>query len=356
VIAAGCRFGFTTSTNEIGDRDAGTATPDTLELDAFVEPNVVFVTSMPVVMTTLASRAAADAHCQAAADSVGLAGTYVAWVSTIAEPARLRIGNARGWVRMDGKPVIDDMATTLATGRIWNPIAFDELGAQRSGQGFQTGTAPDGNVGFNCNDWTNTAGSTTMADAGGGTQSWTSVFGQIAVCNQNNMGLLCFGVDRVARVEPPAEQGRKAFISDAPWIPSSGRADADARCQADAMAAGVPGSFKALLSTTTSPAISRFNTTTPWVRVDGVLVGSDLTRINAPVNVTASGTYIDDILNWSGATSISATPALADNCSNWSLTTGSSWIGRASRSGGSLFGGGTGGCGSTTNRIWCLEE
>lgn len=257
---------------------------------------------------------------------------------------------------MDGKPVIDDMATTLATGRIWNPIAFDETGALRSGQGFHTGTAPDGTVGYNCDDFTNTAGSTTMADPGGGTQSWTSVFGQIAVCNQNNMGLLCFGVDRVARVAPPAEQGRIAFISSAPWIPSSGRASADTQCQTDATAAGLAGSFKALLPTTTSPAISRFTTTTPWVRVDGVSVGSDLTRINASVNVTATGTYVDDILNWSGATSISATPALADNCSDWSVTTGNSWIGRVSRSGGSLFGGGTYPCSGTSNRLWCLEE
>jgi hypothetical protein len=84
-------------------------------------------------------------------------------------------------------------------------------------------------------------------------------------------GLICLERARAAHVAPPAQGGRFAFVSEAEWRPGGGLADADATCQAEAVAAGLPGTFLAMLPTGTGGAETRFDLGgAPWCRVDGV--------------------------------------------------------------------------------------
>src|SRR5204862_6444894 len=98
-----------------------------------------------------------------------------------------------------------------------------------------------------------------------------------------------------------------------------GLAAADARCQQDASAAGVTGTFRALLSTTTMPALDRFLPlpAQPWVRVDGVATTRDFVTWDAPIDVTANGTHVNTRV-FSGSSS-PTTKALSatETCNNW---------------------------------------
>jgi hypothetical protein len=70
--------------------------------------NFVFVTSSAHAPIELGpDLGAADAICAARATEANLPGTYVAWLSTSTRQARDRLAGARGWVRVDGRPVAD---------------------------------------------------------------------------------------------------------------------------------------------------------------------------------------------------------------------------------------------------------
>jgi hypothetical protein len=344
------------------DRKADGVLPDAHAQDAFVPPNRVFITSTSVALGSLGALASADAICQARASAAGLAGTYVAWLSSASQNARDRLGGARGWVRIDGKPVADTLADLVA-GKLWFPIAQDELGQPKSGLTVATGTLADGTAGKTCSDWSSTSASVTVGDGGGGTEAWTAVFSDVALCGQS-LPLLCFGVDRVARVTPPAETGRRAFLLAGPWSPAGGLTSADARCAADATAAGLSGTYRALLATTSATAASRFDTVNRplWVRVDGTPIAESFSaflarKLLAPIDVTAAGAYVGDTLVWAGASGLTLTPTSADNCADWTVASGqNSYVGRAGRTSSVFFGTGTAPCSfGTMTRLYCLE-
>ena len=96
--------------------------------------NLVFVTSATFA-SDLGGTSAYDVSCNDAASAAGINdsdanGTrFVAWLSDASSTAATRIGAARGFVRLDGKPVADTMASLL-TGGILNPIRIDENGTE----------------------------------------------------------------------------------------------------------------------------------------------------------------------------------------------------------------------------------
>src|SRR5213592_2896892 len=102
-----------------GGDDAG-STCEPVPTDA----NYVFVTSTTHAPDELGP-ADADRICNARAQAAGLPGTYVAWLSSSTEPARDRLGSARGWVRLDGLPFTDTLAD-LAAGKVFYPVGLDE--------------------------------------------------------------------------------------------------------------------------------------------------------------------------------------------------------------------------------------
>ena len=122
------------------------------------QPNIAFVTSL-TYDGNLEGLAGADGICQSRATAAGLPqNTYKAWLSTSSEDAIDRLGTARGWVRVDGKPFAD-RKTDIAAGMIFHPLRVDENGAyinDTSKLTVWTGTKYDGTVNdLTCEGWAN---------------------------------------------------------------------------------------------------------------------------------------------------------------------------------------------------------
>ena len=93
------------------------------------------------------------------------------------------------------------------------------------------------------------------------------------------------------------------FLSSAVYDGAMGGLDgADAKCQALAAAAGLPGTFRAWLSDSTGSPSTRFTQSTlRYVRVDGVKVADDWADLTdatkllyAPINVTENGDQLSE--------------------------------------------------------------
>ncbi len=289
----------------------------------FLGANYVFATSTdyaPVGLTL----AGADAECAARAAEAGLPGTYVAWLSTSTVDAVSRLGTARGWVRTDGLPFADSTSALTTANAVLYPPRLDEWGRNLSTSEVITGTGPDGRVklGYTCDDWTNTAAPLLLlGDATAGPRSWTN-WGGTSCIGVWRGHLYCFGIDAVQPVTPGPVSGRRAFLSG-PISPGGGVAALDGACAAEAGAAGLGGTFKALVATGTASAASRFDLTrTPWVRLDGVAVVAATADVAtkdlaAPIAVGSDGAYRMDPYVWSGAASPASLGEPGATCADW---------------------------------------
>jgi hypothetical protein len=309
LVVGGCRLHFddtgTDASGTLGEDDASTG-------DAAVAPNLMFVTSTNVDLCAVGV-AGADAECTALATAAGLPGNYRAWASQIAVvDAKDRFGNAAGWVRIDGRPFADSIASIIA-GELYFPPRIDETGTNVGITNLVTGTQQTG-----------VADTSTACMLGGYTSNigyrWSSAYvesvGHIA----------CLGVDRIATVPRPQATGRIAFVTTGLFDPSTGRASADALCASEATAASLPGSYLAFLSTTTQAGSARFDLTgAPWVRTDGVPImqsANDLATWNL---LTGIDRHADQTLErlpaWSG--SIVAVGGTAEYaCNDWTSNQG----------------------------------
>jgi hypothetical protein len=353
----GCgRVGFTPE-SEAGDSGPGSdaAAADGPPLDGAPAANLVFVTSTTHQMGTLGSLLAADAVCQARADAAGLDGTFVAWLSTSTVDAKDRLGTARGWIRRDGTPFADSISS-LTSGAIFYPVRHTEEGEEPSGFPYVvTATTPAGTYsGTGCSDLTSTSGAISQGYAWGGSDEWTSSSNNSC---DGGVRFYCFGIDRTVAVLSPSVPGRRAFVSDAAWQPGGGIASADALCAGEADTAGLAGSFRALLASDGVSAMARFTAGSPWVRVDGALLGSDLLTVEAAFNVTASGVYRGTNSVWTGAPDVS-TPGSA-TCASWTSTSASEVgaYGYSTRATAQYFSSGiVSPCDDSSRHIYCLEE
>ncbi len=326
-IASGCgRIGFA-PTAGVGDGSAGSDAPIAgFDTRPGIDANVVFVLHTSLVLGTLGGFGPADAACQAAANQAGLAGSYVAWLSTSTTNAIDRLAGARGWVRPDGAPFADT-AADIAAGKMFYPPMLDENGVL-SGALPMTGTLGNGTVdsGLTCGDYTLTTGSIRGGESGATSGTFTDAK-SYAACNQAATDVYCFGTSLATPVAPMPVTGRRAFVST-PWGPGSGLSGADAHCQSDAVAAGLSGQYAAVLASPTTAAAARFDTTgATWVRLDGVALAATApevmaSAIAAPLNVTSTGAYVGfGTTNiWTGA----LTPTDTNNtktCNDWTVGT-----------------------------------
>lgn len=289
-------------------------------------PNIAFVTST-THNGNLGGLTGADNICKARAAAAGLAGTYRAWLSTSTTNAVTRLGSARGWVRVDGKPLVDTIAD-LTTGKLIHPLRIDETGTDVGHARVTTGTNPDGKVSTTsdlCGNWTSSAtgGYTRQGATDGLGGLFTSIGGQ--TCG-SAARLYCFGVNRAAVVDvAPASTYRRAFTTEASFVPGGGLAAADALCAQEATAASLPGTYTALLATSTASAASRVSTSgSPWARLDGVHIATlasftfVLSQWHVSPNLTADETtWYGNTGLWIGASSLSAKGTLATTCNNW---------------------------------------
>jgi hypothetical protein len=344
-----------------GGRDAVSNSGDgCVRGDVLFTNNVTFVSAPTITPGTLGGFVPADAACQAEADAAGLPGTYVAWLSTSTTNAIDRLAGSRGWVRADGAPFVDAIAD-LAAGRLFYPPSIDVNGAQLpTTTAVFTGTLPDGTADpFTCGDLSSTSDLMAYGVSNQTSGSWTRINASFSVCG-TSVQIYCFGTGSTTPVVIPQVASRRAFLSDV-WTPGSGISGADAQCQTSATNAGLsnPTSFRALISTTTTTAASRFTDGLPWARLDGLLVAPTAQDFLAgawqvPLAIDATGAHMTDIgPAWSGADTFTA--LATSNCTNWTVSNnGANGLG-LNYNVIPLAAGMSSTCGSQ-RRLFCLEQ
>ncbi len=294
--------------------------------------------------------AEADMLCSDIASTAGLPGAYVAFFSglTPAESFATRFAGARGpWVRPDGTPLAATLADLLAA-RLLNPLSVDETGtryADTSGTLVPwrwSNTRLDGSVfstlaSETCAGFTSTSGFSALGIAGStasaGGDRWTAHTGNAMNC-AGPAQLGCFQLDTTGTDGPvipgprPARNATLLFLSTESFAGNAGRAAMDTRCGADAVAAGLPGSYVALVGLAASSAYSRVSTRAfPWLRVDGHVAVRTLAEIDttSPVVLRADGTRpaTTDLRTWTGTgvTLDELNPSMT--CTDWSSASSS---------------------------------
>ncbi len=156
----------------------------------------VFVTSAQSG-GNLGGLAGADGRCQAAADSAGLGGAWVAWLSSPTTHAIDRLTANGPWYGTDGTRVFADKAavadpfTDLEAG-LW----YDEAGNFLPSDRILTGTSSDGtyfdSIGENCQVWTSNAmtDQARIGQVGRRGPEWTAF--AFTSCDQMGTRLICF--------------------------------------------------------------------------------------------------------------------------------------------------------------------
>jgi hypothetical protein len=309
---------------------------------------------------------AADQICASAAAAGPWPGHFRAWLSTSTTNAIDRLGTASGWIRTDGAPFADTRAD-LISGRIHNPIDRDELGMRVSDR-VLTGTSAAGRGSvdpmFDCGDWSDDGSGTAIAGTTDGTTGVWSYATKIH-CDQPAR-LYCFGVDLVASVPQQKTRGAKlAFLSDTPFTVGGGLPAADAQCATEAQTAGLSGTFRALVATTTATAMSRVqanvNQGAVWARLDGVALNGGQANafveaggMLAPLNVTSGMRYLDAIV-FTGAAAPNVLGSDAETCGDWVGGQNGS-VGRASDMASWFANGASAACtGETPVEIYCFQ-
>jgi hypothetical protein len=167
------------------------------------------------------------------------------------------------------------------------------------------------------------------------------------------MHIYCFGIDYATPIALPPVTGKRAFITDG-FTPGGGIGAGDLRCASDATAAGLVGSFRALLATTTTTAASRF-VLGPRYRVDGVQFTADFDLIDAPLRTHVDGTYTTNAI-WTGASTAFTVGTSQGTCMSWTATGGQGTAGSNEYATSATFDTGTMWSCSSTLAIYCLEE
>ena len=318
--------------------------------------NYAFVSSEQYLPGELGGVAGADGRCNELAGAAGLPGQYVAWLSTIGPPsvpAPTRLGSANGWIRTDGRPFAVSRVDLLG-GAVLNPLGLDEAGLPSTGTVVATGTLYDGGVSTNtAGDWQDTT-LTAPFEAGDTTATTTWWLGGGWNAATTRAHIYCFGIDhdRPLVIEP--WQGRRAFVSGE--TPLLDRDAADAACQAEA--AGLGGSFKALLSTSDEAAAARFDRSGRiWVRLDGipwVVSAADLDggAVLTTLNVDRDGRYLGQVPVWTGGQEPGSIASA--NCADWTDPTGVAVFGAANYVR-HFFAFDEAAC-DTPRALYCLEE
>lgn len=324
--------------------------------------NYAFVTSS-THDGALGGLAGADAICATRASAAGLPGTYVAWLSTASVDAVGRLGSARGFIRPDGAPFADQPAD-IAANQIFNALHVDETGADVGSVSVWTGTLKNGTNDSNtCTGWTVDSGASgRIGSSQGGPAIWTESVSSPS-CVQSNR-LYCFGIDKTAtELTPTVTNGKVAFISNGTINPSTGTgiAGADSMCNTEGM--GLNGSFKALLASTTAPAISRFTPGNVYIRRDGTLIGDYDTlaagdALASGIWQRPTGAYLNSFADvvWTGAATPSTVGTAASTCNNFtSGSSGTGIFGRGPLADSTWWNSATGAC-SVAHHVYCLQE
>lgn len=164
---------------------------------------------------------------------------------------------------------------------------------------------------------------------------------------------------------------KRVFVTSALYKGNfGGLAGADAKCQERAVAAKIPGTYKAWLSTAASSPSNRFaKATIPYRLVDGTLIANsytDLTdgTIANPINKTETGgaptevmfCYPDFIRPWSSTAADGTFSAPSGNCTDWTVLTGAAHWGSGVQTTSSWSQSCSGGICSFDAPLYCFQQ
>jgi len=129
----------------------------------------------------------------------------VAWLSSTTVSAPSRLGNASGWIRTDGKPVLN-YVTDIVDNKFFYPHDSTSLGETWRGPVVMTSTNPDGTPATSnpyygtCGDFTSIVDDGHLVEGGfASANSYKFTMYAYIGCSQS-VRLYCFGVDRQAQL------------------------------------------------------------------------------------------------------------------------------------------------------------
>jgi hypothetical protein len=297
-----------------------------------LQSNLIFASST-LHPATRGGLAPYDAECNRLASAAGIndadGQAFVAAMSDSTSSLRERLGGARGWVRLDGLPFADTLASLFDDDVIYYPAAFDELGrkvpagdeAYNSGGGLSpnTGTLADGSASpDNCGDWSSDGAGLlgTFAQIAAGPGRWIEFLsGDCSLAGLQR--LVCMGRSRSAAITRPSSIGKRMWTV---FDYSPGSMTPDQRCQME-RPVGVTNAA-AFVAYRDRPAAAVLSSEASYVRPDGALVGSgaDIARfevLTAPW-LRADGTFnpVNEAV-WSGAYAPDVVSEPDFDCNEW---------------------------------------
>jgi hypothetical protein len=337
--------------------------------------NFVFLSSRGQYTSQgFAGAAKFDEHCNELATAAGINNetndAYIAWVSDDNSLALDRLGaTARGWVRLDGKPVVDTVEDLLA-GKFFYSIRVDDAGAVHDDEIVGTGTLADGSAApDNCDNWTSESSGYDFAygDDAGGPTYWTESGTRHCY---TSMKFYCFGTDFSEPVTLTPEEGKLIYLSE-PYVPNPDTTP-DEACAASAPPG--TGEVRAMLAYNDKAGADVLSNGTQYVRPDGQLLGfgAEIVEASSPgvqatvddylptgIWQTGDATYLNeaDSAVWVG--DINMTRAIAGDCDDFTSSTGSGTVGDYRDSGHGFwdqeYGDRYRNC-DTPHRLYCVEQ
>jgi hypothetical protein len=269
----------------------------------------------------------ADEICR----ELGGSNDFSAWLASSSQNAATRgpLAGARGWVRPDGRPFKDGLPGQATM----YPARLDQGGALVANFNNYTftGAKEDGTADGTCGDWSGSGllGGGKNDSTGRGWTDYTS-----GTCDPTDSGqLLCLQTrySAVVSLPPPPPGARFIFATSTTIAANAGLGGFDSLCTTEA-AGRLPGTYKALVATTTASAASRFSLrNVPIYLPSGAMVFDLDTKLAeaspealAPVSFAADGTqHLGSGVVWTGATSPSTkggVDVVRGTCNDWTST------------------------------------
>ena len=344
-----------------------------------MEHNLIFASSVPYA-SDLGGLAAYDAACNALATTVGINNPsgdgYVAAMSDQAD-ATVPVGNiverlgaARGWVRRDGLPVGDDIASLFGLTRYYPP-AITEQGYFTSGSALFTGFDPDYFGEDHCGRWTSQVG--TVGAGYASSNHWAGDGNGHVGCETYGLPIFCMGTTHqtpLGDVQPFT--GKRIWVTNTPYVPGS--MTPDAKCVAE-RPAGVEQAV-AFVAYSSRPASSVSDPAATYVLADGRLVGTGrqlvaFEGLGAGPWLLADGTAIGEMYLpvWTGSARTNGLGAPAaqvasatTTCADWTSASpvDVAFVGMPGAADWTSWEavnitGGQNACSSVTTRLYCVE-
>src|SRR5262249_47770640 len=296
--------------------------------------NIVFVSSA-TYNGNLGGVLGADANCNQLATAAGLNNAtndaYIAWLSQVSGTGTgdvlTRLGTARGFIRVDGAPFADQLQKDVAN-PIYNAIDRDENGSVLHADVWtaETSTLHPGSA-DDCGAWASTAGSGWNGSSAGGPSAWTNggTFPHPACSAPQH--LYCFMKTKTSALSIAPQPGKVTYVTALGTL--SGVAGANSACTTSKpLNAGTVVALLPLFGPPARSASSLLSAASTYVRPDGIVVGTGAEiaagNLRSGIWQSGNGLYGARIFEFTGTSSISATPAsIADTCSDWTVTTGS---------------------------------